>query len=189
MMLYKKIIVGIVLLLSFQNAHAYILPDNTYVPNLNSFYSTGLNKIDKETTLGNILTWDIVDMFPRMKEYRVEIVDGISNGVVGLVAFGSKTIKIKKQTNRAMDKTLNHEIQHIIEYESGIRYVLSDDEHDTLPIERLPTVNESLYDTERFGIDWLEKQIRIFSIPNTDKAKLKLGYLKQAKEYYLTLQK
>jgi len=188
MKILKSIIVSFILTMVFTTpAFAYITKDG-YIPNMVGFYSTGINKVDTTINLGDILGGEIVNMFPNIKGYKVIIKYNIiwdNASVAGLTTFKEKTIEIKKQSIRSMDKVLNHEIQHIIEYESGVRYKNIEGEHDTLPVEQLPTINEILYDTERFGTAWLDKKIQLFSIPDTDEARIRLGHLKAAKKYLI----
>jgi len=151
------------------NLMSYIVPDEGYkgafkpenidkysfIPN-----NPGTSDISKLKKTGKANVNDIVPneilndpRFKNIKDTKVILTNMLrqdGEAVDGLYETKNNTITLKKGTPALMDKTLNHEIQHAIDKETGtVMYNNDKEAHDSRPQEQQALTNELLYEVER----------------------------------------
>ena len=147
------------------NQYAYIVPDEGYKGAFNqknighySFVDNApdadIAKLKKQgkATVGEIIDHPILDDLPKLKDVKIILTNKLKqNGeeVQGLYESKNNTITLKIQDIDEMRKTLNHEIQHAIDKETGTLMSGSNKAtHDSRPQEQQAVVNDILIRVE-----------------------------------------
>jgi len=125
-----------------------------FTPNLNKGkkFTSRINEKTKNSKVGVLVSNKILDEFKGVKNIKVKVVDEMRAD--GSYNITTNVITIKRGSKAAMDKALNHEIQHALDSKTKTNrpkkfFKDQSKKHDNRKVEQTTKTNELLLQAEK----------------------------------------